>query len=231
MKDNLIRLKALILAGTIMVSGVSLSGCSGEKKDEEPTVQQEVTIQNFTECFGIGEHTISVPITSSVKNEVVQHEFHPGYEPVGITMRAYGKITDFFDGGSILYSNTSEVECNATDVDRDGTIVFNEFGTPVEYENSSSYEADGEKIFGVGEHIISVPLPVSLRTKENVQLPTYPGYEIVGVASSSYGEITGFNGGGALLLKNVVPVKCILSDSGYNSIGIPVEKENVKVLN
>lgn len=230
MKDKLIRLKALILAGTIMVSGVGLSGCSSEESNDT-VIQQESVVHDIKNYFGIGEHIISVPISGNVKNGVVQHEYHPGYEPVGITMRAYGKIAGFFDGGSILYTNTSEVECNATSADRDGNILFNDFGTPVEYADSSSYELDGEKIFGVGEHIISVPLPVSIRTKENVQIPSYPGYEIVGVASSSYGEITGFSGGGALLLKNTVPVKFILSDSEYNSIGIPVEKENVKVLN
>lgn len=228
MKEKYLRLKSLILAGAVMVSGVGLTGCSSEN-GEEPVTQQEVTIQDFAQRFGVGEHTISVPIGSGVRSNIVQHEYHPGYEPVGITVRSYGKIMECYGGGAILYTNTSEVECNATSVGKDGYVQFTDFGTPVEYEVSSSEEVKGGKIFAPGEHIISIPLPVYIMKEESVQLPSYPGYEIVGVASSSYGEIMSADAGGALLLRNTVPVECALSDGGYNSIGIPIEQAKVKV--
>ena len=57
MKNKYIRLKALLLAGTMFLSSSILTSC------KEDTSNQTVISEEITTNFDIGEHIISIPIT------------------------------------------------------------------------------------------------------------------------------------------------------------------------
>ena len=83
-----------------------------------------------------------------------------------------------------------------------------------------------DKIFNEGEHIISVPLEDM--NNENYQIDYYDGYEVIGIATSSYGKIAGYYAGGCVLYKNTQKVKCVEDDEGKcTSFGIPVEETKI----
>lgn len=228
MKDKYIRLKAILLAGTIALTSSSLTGCSN--KDSENTLNQAIVVQDTTVHFGVGEHIISVPINEDNRFNNVQYEYHPGYEPIGISITAYSKYNNFFGGGAIIYANTEEVECSSSLVDKDGNHLYVDFGTPM-YYNEDEYAANkGIKEFGIGEHIISVPINEDNRF-EQFQYDYHDGYEVVGIATSAYGEYPNFFGGGVLLYKNITPVKCSSVGNGYTTFGVPVEIKKTRTLN
>ena len=228
MKDKYIRLKAMLLSGSIALTSTSLAGCSN--KDNSTGSNQEIVSEVTTTHFGIGEHIISVPI--SPKNDIrfsnVQYDYYPGYEPIGISLTATGKYTNSFGGGAIIYSNVEEVECTSNLVDKNGNYLYLEFGTPMYIE--SEYGSNGNiKEFNVGEHIISIPIDEDNRSN-NFQYEYHEGYEVVGIATTATGQYTNIYGGGVLLYKNITPVKCTRGDNGYTSFGIPLEIEKTKTL-
>lgn len=221
MKDKYTKLKALLLAGTIALSSSTLTGCSSDNSEKNELIE-ESTIH-----FDAGKHIISEPI-GDVRFENFQYDYHPGYEPVGISLTSYG-ISGSYGGGAIIYSNTEEVECSSVSKDENGEYLYSDFGTPL-YSNEGNKEDINEdfKNFGIGEHIISVPIKEDNRHNK-FQYDYHEGYEIVGMASCADGKYQHYNGG-VLLYTNVTPVICIRNDNGYTSFGVPVEKTKTKTL-
>lgn len=228
MKDNYIRLKALLLAGALTLTSATLTGCGSTSTNEE--VSEVVTIEDETKTFKPGEHILSIPLEKDIRKVNVQFDYYPGYEPVGISVASYGKLLPSNGGGVIMYSNIEEVECTSYVRDKDGNPLYLDFGTPMYDVSTKDGLDDSEKEFGIGEHIISVPLKDYRRT-ENFQYEYHEGYEVVGIAASAYGELLPSYGGGALLYKNVQPVKCIKADNGYTTFGTPIELEKGLRLN
>lgn len=216
MKDKYRQLRALLLAGTIAVSGVGLSGCSKENAD----VSQLPVIEESVKTFGIGEHILTVPIQQDIRKDVFQYEYIPGYEPVGISVSAYGTYTNSYGGGSIVYQNTEEVRCYSDTVDASGQYLYLNFGESQDTRESSSV-IDGVKEFAPGEHIISIPLTQDIRD-ERFQIQAIDGYELVGIATSANGTYANSNCGGVLLFKNVETVRCTSNEKGFTTFGIPV---------
>lgn len=210
-----------MLALTTTLSLGMLVGC-GEKEEVEVTI-----LEMQPKHFEIGEHIISIPIKEDVRDKNCQYEYHEGYEPVGISLTAYGRAAGYFGSGSIIYANVTEVDCLYSQADKDGNPVYLDFGTPT-YENETENIVEGNiKEFGVGEHIISIPLKED-NEENNIQYEYHEGYEIVGIASTACGRSTRHFSGGVLLYKNIVPVKCINTDDGYTNFGIPTEMEKTK---
>lgn len=227
MKDKYKRLRALLLAGTIAITGSTLSGCA-ESNNSIPNENPAVLALDTTKHFDIGEHIISVPINRNITSSVCQFEYHPGYEPIGISATAHGDGFDFWGGGAILYSNVEEVDCTASKTDRNGNVSYLDFGTPT-YTSVDTNDTDNDiKDFGIGEHILSVPFSKDNRNN-NIQYDFHEGYEVVGIATAAHGDGFNFFSGGALLYKNVVPVRCVRSDKGYITFGTPIENEKTKV--
>ena len=124
MKNKYIRLKALLLAGTMFLSSSILTSC------KEDTSNQTVISEEITTNFDIGEHIISIPISKDIdiRNCNVQYDYHPGYEPIGISSSAYGKFDNNFGGGVILYKNIVPVQCYLED------DSYTTFGQPIQKE-------------------------------------------------------------------------------------------------
>lgn len=225
MKDYYTRLKAALLAGTIALSGVGLSGCGSNQNNAVaggPIIMERQTVKTFLP----GEHIISKPINADIRNAVYQYDYIPGYEPIGISVSGFGSLGDTFGGTTIIYQNTDIVTCSSNATDVDGQNLYLDFGTPID-GSYVTQEVDGEKEFAPGEHIISVPLDTDVRS-DSYQYTPIDGYEIVGIATSAYGSFSNLYGGGALLYKNVIPVKCSADERGYTSFGTPIvsEREN-----
>lgn len=226
MKYKYKRLKAMLLAGTITVASSNLTGC-GNQNSGAVAITQNTTIH-----FDVGEHIISVPISTEndIRENNVQYEYHPGYEPIGISLNAWGLYHNYFDGGSIIYSNTEEVECSSNSIDKDGNYICTNFGTPI-YYNKEGYDSNNNtKEFDIGEHIISVPINEDNRL-EQFQYDYHEGYEVVGIATSSWGGYHNYFAGGVLLYKNITPVQCALTDDGYITFGKPIKSEKTKSIN
>jgi len=226
MKKN-IRLKALALAVLIAGTSAGMSGCSND--DNSDDLNQAIVSEISTMQFNAGEHIISVPIEGDIRNGCFQHQFRKGYRPIGISLSAYGKLSNNYYGGAIIYSNTETVECVSTFIDESGNYVYADFGIPF-FDDFSDVNDSNEPVkeFGIGEHIISVPM--NDNRSENLQIEYREGYEIVGMASTAYGQHSDNYGGGVLLYVNTVPVKCTLDENGYTSFGIPLEISKTKSL-
>lgn len=223
------KIKALVLAGGLVLTTVGLSGCSSNY--DLKTIQVE-TME--TKKFAIGEHIISVPISheNDVREKNIQYKYYPGYEPSGISITAHGKFDNDFGGGAIIYSNVEEVECSSDLVDKNGNYLYLNFGTPT-YTNEEEYGSNNSiKEFDVGQHIISVPIGQDNRF-DQFQYEYHDGYEVVGMATSAHGMFDNDFGGGILLYKNITPVKCTRVESGeygFTSFGVPRELVKVKTL-
>lgn len=225
MKNRYLNLKAILLTATLALTGSGLTGCSvsGENNKTILVLEREAT------HFDIGEHILSVPILESedVRLKNYQYEYHPGYDVVGISLTSYGQHSNNFGGGSIVYVNNEEVDCSTNLKDQDGNYVYLYFGTPI--NNRETRENNNE--FGVGEHIISVPIMETDDNRENeVQYEYHEGYVVVGISTSAYGKNGNVFGGGVILYKNVVPVVCSLSEDGYTTFGTPIEVEKEHLL-
>lgn len=225
MKYKYKRLKAMLLAGTITVASSSLTGC-GNQSSGAVAITQNTTVH-----FDVGQHIISVPISTEndIRENNVQYEYHPGYEPIGISITAWGNFKNYFGGGSIIYANTEEVEYISNSIDKDGNYICTNFGTPMYYNEEENHSNSNIKEFGVGEHIISVPINEDNRL-EQFQYDYHEGYEVVGIATSSWGDVKNYFGGGILLYKNTTPVQCTLTDNGYTIFGKPMKSEKTKSL-
>ena len=224
------KLCAVALAGTLILG--SLAACSNTDNSQIfgqlPNTQTESVEQTPTlsKTFEPGEHIISIPIADPTK-EVTQHTHHIGYKCIGMGTSTYGRLR-CFGGACLLYTNEVEVECVSTN-----NKTFTEFGTPLNYEKDTTVILeDGTKTFGIGEHIISVP--ISDPTDRNIQYQFYEGYEVLDIAISAYGDLECF-GGGVILYSNTVPVICtptITKNNVYKYInfGTPVEPEETRTL-
>lgn len=120
------RLKAMLLAGTISLTSLGLSGCGSKVKSQDSS---SVTIISDSQEigeekeFGIGEHIISVIIETNICKNNHQFEYHEGYEPVGLSILSLDGNSYY--GGVILYKNVVPVKCVC---DIDG---YTNFGTPI----------------------------------------------------------------------------------------------------
>lgn len=219
-KDILLRKKLAYMALSSVLGLGTLSGCASKSNTSLEQVEAS------TKTFGVGEHIISVPIPkeNDVTKSNFQYDYYFGYEPVGISTAAYGIYAGGYYGAEIVYANVEEVKCTSSVLDNEGNYLYLDFGEPINCEKSEYLRSNNIKEFGIGEHIISVPVNNDLKNG-NYQYKYYEGYEVVGVASSAFGAYSGSYYGGALLYKNIVPVKCSLKNNGYTEFGQPYELE------
>lgn len=222
LKEKLIMLQSTILAGSMVLGIIGgaffLSYLSIKDKHIQVTKTDSVS-----QKFDIGQHVISVPIsdTNYITNKNYQFEGHPGYEPIGISLKSN-------DSGAILYKNVEEVQCTTDYISKDGKYCYSQFGTPISTDKDDFSKKEPNE-FNVGEHILSVPIKYCPMDEE-LQYEVPEGYDIAGIAISTSGKYSNYHGG-AILYKNVVPVNCHLDDDGYTTFGKPIEKEKVKTLN
>lgn len=133
MKDKYIKLKAMLLAGTIALTSAGLSGCSSKNNNNE---DESIIIEDRgieTKLFGVGEHIISVPVSNPIYN-AMQYQYHEGYEVVGI---ATADFNNTHAGACVLYVNKEPVTCTLTEI-KDGKELYLSFGVPVEKEMTKS---------------------------------------------------------------------------------------------
>lgn len=101
-----------------------------------------------------------------------------------------------------------------------------------EAQKSTNVEQTKKK-FGVGEHIIILPIPENMDiTKKKYQFENYPGYEVVGISMTSYGKNYGKYGGGVIVYSNVEEVECTSSYTSddenniFSEFGTPLSSIN-----
>lgn len=221
MKIKKLKVFGVALSGILTMT--SLSGCGNS------SMYQEEKGVKFTRKFAVGEHIISVPLEDDISEKTMQIESHPGYDIKGISIAAWGEFFPSYAGGVIVYSNSEEVECKSNMYDDNGNYVYLDFGTPLDYEEDKNVDNDGIKEFDVGEHIISIPLEDDI-SEGNTQYEYHEGYEVVGITISAYGRFAPSYAGGAILYKNVVPIRAKIHEDGYTTFGEPIEKEQAKTL-
>ena len=86
-------------------------------------------------------------------------------------------------------------------IDKYGNYICVNFGKPIIYNKDENESNNGVKEFGIGEHIISVPINEDNRF-EQFQYDYHEGYEVVGIATSAYGMYDNdFGGGGFYYIK------------------------------
>lgn len=212
------KLCALSLASTMLATGCGLSTSTDYQFDSSDT-----------KVFGVGEHIISVEIDNPTK-ENMQYDYHEGYKVVGISTTSYGQYGNYFGHACLLFQNEYPVKCIPTRKNENGELVYGDFGSPINFVQSELKESTSSKEFEVGEHIISIPFE---DFESGDQYESYDGYEVVGIAMSSYGKYSEYDGGGCILYVNTEPVTCVKEKDengnvSYPSIGIVVEKDKVK---
>lgn len=240
MKNKYTRLKALLLAGTILLTSSSLAGCSKKNsKDKDSNTKEDsaIIVQDSTKYFDIGEHIISIPIDSDesshlvpihkVFSEVKQYEYHEGYKAVGIAVSCHAYS---YGGACIIYENEYPVECHSTSIDENGNSIYKDFGRPIDFQREETTKTSNTKDFNIGEHIISIPIKDP--TSEAMQYEYHEGYEVIGIATSDYAYDFG---GACILYVNTQSVTCTITESSdnqelYLSFGIPLEKETIRIL-
>ena len=186
----------------------------------------EITIYD-DRSFDAGEHIISIEIDDPTI-EKKQYEYHEGYKVVGISTDAHGEYSYNYGQAHLVYSNEYPVKCHPTHI-KGEELLYTDFGEPTNYEREKTTSGTGWREFNPGEHIISVPLEE--QETNNYQINYHDGYEVVGIASSSYGKYQSVYGGGCILYVNTEKVKCIEDESdenSYTTFGIP--EEDTKVL-
>lgn len=222
MKIKNLKMFGLALSGILTMT--SLSGCGSS-----PMYYEEKGIE-FTKEFDVGEHIISVPLEDDISEKPMQIAAHPGYDIKGISTSAYGQSFSYYAGGAIVFSNDEVVECKSNLYDENGNYVYLNFGTPLNYEERNEDSNDDIREFDVGEHILSIPIENDI-SENNVQYEYHEGYEVVGIAISAYGKSFSYYAGGAILYKNVVPVRARCHEDGYVAFGEPIAKELGRGLN
>lgn len=231
MKDKYIKLKAILLAGTIALTSAGLSGCSTKDNDRGELITIE-TYNNYSgdrkKLFGVGEHIISVRVKGNPINSVRQYEYHDGYKVVGMSTSALGFS---YSGTCLIYENEYPVECSSNKKDANDNYVYSDFGQPIDFSRNETEQRESIKEFNAGEHIISVP--INDPTKGAMQYQYHEGYEVVGIAAADYSRS---HAGACVLYVNKQPVACTLTEIEdgkelYLSFGVPVEKEMTKSLN
>lgn len=212
------KLCALSLATTMLATGCGSSTSTDYQFDSSET-----------KVFDVGEHIISIEIDNPTK-ENMQYDYHEGYKVVGISTTAYGQYGNYFGHACLLFQNEYPVECIPTRKNETGELIYGDFGSPIDFVHSESKENSSSKEFAPGEHIISIPFE---DFESDVQYDYYDGYAVVGIAMSSYGKYSDYDGGGCILYVNTEPVACVKEkdEDGniiYPSIGIVVEKDKIK---
>ncbi len=225
MKDKYTRLKALLLAGTIALGGVSLTGCAQYDGNEKIVKMAEDEDQVKT-TLGVGEHIVAVPIKNPAR-DIRQYNYHPGYKPVGISTNDYGYA---FGYAHLVYENEYPVECCSTGKDKNGDYLYQDFGTPIGLKYEEPKSVSGVIEYKPGQHIISVPIGKIGDNK--TQIDYHDGYDVVGIASGAFAY--SFDGT-CVLYVNVEPVKCSLTKvegnkEMYLSFGEPIEVEMTNTL-
>lgn len=227
MKSKYIKLKAMLLAGAIALTGTTSTGCSSNSHNSDELITTEISQNYESKVFNVGEHIISVPIKDPT-SKIKQYDYHEGYKVVGIATSNYEHT---FGGACIIYENEYPVECYSTSVDKNGTHIYENFGHPIDFYRGETNKTETTKDFNVGEHIISIP--IKNPTSENKQYEYHEGYTVAGIATSKLGHTFG---GACLLYVNTQPVTCTLTKNEdnvelYLSFGTPIEKDKVKTLN
>ena len=217
--EKLKKLLCVPLLGLIMAT--TLAGCSEEEQSTIETVEAGTYDDKI---FNEGEHIVVIPIDNPLE-ESKQYEYHEGYKVVGISSSTFGKISPYFDEAYLVYENEYPVKASVT-AKKDDKLLYTDFGTPIEFSREKTTSGTRWKEFNEGEHIISVPLEDM--NNENYQIDYYDGYEVIGIATSSYGKIAGYYAGGCVLYKNTQKVKCVEDDEGKcTTFGIPVEETKI----
>ena len=176
-----------VLAISIILAATGFGGYAISKTIKEDQEYQQTKIECAEaedKMFDEGEHIIAVDIedpTSSMKEYRVQD----GYKPLGISTSGYGQNGYHFGKAFILYENTTPVMAHPTDKNLDGEYIYEEFGYPLEKEDKTIIEEDGKTIYSPGTHMISVPFNGYTM---DYQFDSYEGYEVVGMANSTYGK-------------------------------------------
>lgn len=169
--------------------------------------------------FAPGEHIIAIAIENPLGGPMT-YVGHPGYKPIGISASKYGQYTSIYRAGYIIFENVVEVKTTATDIDDKGNYIYNNFGTPVDYEISDL----GENSYDIYQHIISIPCEMKA---SRTQIQSVEGYELVGIATAAYGKTGGIDAGSCLLYVNTVPVKDCVDEYNIPKFGTPIEKQKV----
>lgn len=231
-------IKEKLLLGGIALSTITVLGVVGTiTAKSQDSLVSFISSARYKESslmsnkrFAVGEHVVSVPISnkSDVLSKNVQYEYHNGYEPIGITVSS-SYSSDDVPAGSILYANTTEVDCFSYLVNNDGEYCYTDFGIPVLSLDNGIYPDEKVKDFEIGQHIISVPIKTDARFS-NIQYNVPEGYKMVGFASISNSK-TNLYAGGVALYTNVKPVICNQEENGYTSFGQILNQEKTFVLN
>ena len=164
---------------------------------------------NDDKVFSAGEHQITIQIEDPT-SEVKEYEGHIGYEPVSIQYIKDEESNKYY--GDLIFVNTTDVNVKSTGVDSNGNKLYEDFGTPINYEyvlNDNGYYE--------GEHIITIPCD-----SKNIKLEYYDGYAIKGIYRKSYGLSQDINDG-CILYVNDEKVEY----KKDKSFGTPIEKEKV----
>ena len=128
-----VKMKLVTLSLVGIVSVTSLMGCSSGKQEIVDQIKEEIdrtkTEKEQTvdtkKVFAPGEHILTVRSGYS-NNDIRQHDYHEGYEIIGIT-----SYDHYYYGTQIhiLYVNNTTVECTASK-NVYGSYEYNQFGTP-----------------------------------------------------------------------------------------------------
>lgn len=245
-------LTSVLLAGIVLVTGSSLTGCKYEEPEypnnnstfvnkNENDGENEKTSDN-TKIFKPGEHIISKSITDKITeedeenpyNEITQVEYHDGYKCVGLGISVfapYKSRTTRFGEASIAYINEREVKCKSSGKDINGNDAYTDFGNPIGYEKTENKEIDDQKEFEIGTHILIVPVKAPEET--DIQYTFHEGYELVDIALTS--EIHDGNEALAMYV-NTEKVKCKKTGSNketgkseFHEFGTPIENKKTLI--
>lgn len=218
MDEDILKIGGAIGTIALLIIGIaSIRSCTTPTPDDGIPYE---TIQDDDKLFLPGEHIIAVGIEDPI-GEYKTYEGHAGYKPVGISCAKYGdELITHYHSGYMLFENVVDVKARATGTDEKGNYVYNNFGTPVEYEIG----ALDENSYAAYQHIVSIPYDsVGPRT----QIKYFDGYDVVGIANAARGETIGYNCGGCILYVNTEPVEYTYDPESNTYFGTPIEKQKV----
>ncbi len=224
-KNKLYTFGTLSLAFVVLLTG----GCS-PKESTSNAVAIEKSCEQTKKKFAPGEHIISIPIDKNPMRHIIQYPYYDGYKAIG--------LANYSSNGCILYANYEEVECTATSIDKKGKVIYCDFGIPTtQTEAFDENITEDSKDFGVGEHIISIPMDEDL-TQKRFQYPYYEGYEVIDISTISTSSlyIGAYFDGACILYSNTVPVRCKVTNqdkdgnSIYAEFGTPINLDNGRTL-
>ena len=210
------------LVGTLVIGGAIGTGLIINHCKQEMNKPPIVYTKEDDKEFEIGEHIVLVPLEEDPRYEVKEYEPHIGYKPVGISSSAYGRDNNLYGDGYIMYVNTEEVIAHPTETDKDGNLIYKDFGYPINYVTSDETVYTIE--YQPGEHIVSIPF--SEYQQYDLYFTSYDGYEPVGLATTGYGKDGFHEGGGCILYTNTETVE---KDKDSTEVfGKPIEEVKVK---